>query len=253
MVSFGAGAVLVAGGVVAGVLGTAGGITSLVSYPALLLVGLSPFAANVANLVGLIACWPASAVVSGRELSGQSRWLRRGVPVAAAGGAVGTVLLLTTSSAVFTDVVPVLVALGSVALLVQPWLTARVGRDARDRWARVLVVVFGLSVYGGYFGAGSGVMLLVAALVMVNPNLPVANAVKNMLVGAAALAAALIVAFAARVEWGAALSLGCGLFIGSLCGPILARRLPESLIRWSVGLLGLTLAIALAIESITAR
>jgi uncharacterized membrane protein YfcA len=151
-------------------------------------------------------------------------------------------------SAVFADVVPVLVALGSVALLAQPWLTARVGRDAQDRWAAVLVVVFGLSVYGGYFGAGSGVMLLVAALVMVNPNLRVANAVKNMLVGAAAFAAALIVAFAAPVQWGPALCLGCGLFVGSLCGPILARRLPESLIRWSVGLLGLALAIALAIE-----
>ena len=250
MLSSGSTAVLVAGGLVAGVLGTAGGITSLVSYPALLLVGVPPFAANVANLVGLVACWPAAAVVSGPELSGQRGRLLRGLPAAAVGGAAGTVLLLTTPAGVFADVVPGLVALGSVALLIQPWLRSRVTRGAEDRWGVVLTVVFVLSVYGGYFGAGSGILLLVTALVLITSDLLVANALKNMLVGAAALTSAAILALAVPVDWAAALPLGCGLLMGSLCGPLVARRLPGPAIRWGVGILGLGLAVKLGIDAV---
>ena len=250
MMSFGAAMLLVAGGIVAGVLGTAGGITSLVSYPVLLVVGVPPFAANVANLVALVACWPASAAVSRRELTGQGRWLLRGLPVAALGGAVGSVLLLTTPAAAFADVVPGLVALGSLALLGQPYLTARVGAGTAKRRTGVLFLVLGLSVYGGYFGAGSGVMLLVTALVLITSNLPVANAVKNMLVGADVLASAVVLVLAGPVQWSAVLFLGCGLFLGSLCGPLLARRLPARVIRWGVGLLGLGLAAKLGIDAL---
>src|SRR3954468_1214821 len=85
----GTAAFLAAAGLVAGVVGTAGGITSLISYPALLAVGVPPLAADVANLVALVACWPGSALVSRRELAGAGRWLARGLPVAGAGAAGG--------------------------------------------------------------------------------------------------------------------------------------------------------------------
>src|SRR3569833_4747090 len=116
---------LVAAGVLAGVVGTGGGITSLVSYPALLAVGLSPLNADVANLVALVACWPGSALSSRRELAGSGRWLARGLPLAALGAAAGAILLLTTQSGVFERLVPILLAAGSLAQLLQPVLTRR--------------------------------------------------------------------------------------------------------------------------------
>src|SRR3954471_3322605 len=106
----GTAAFLAAAGVVAGVVGTGGGITSLVSYPALLAVGLPPLAADVANLVALVACWPGSALTSRRELTDSGRWLARGLPLAALGAAGGALLLLTTPSELFGHLVPFLLA-----------------------------------------------------------------------------------------------------------------------------------------------
>src|SRR3984957_17934311 len=106
---------LAAAGALAGLVGTAGGITSLVSYPALLFAGVAPLQANVANIVVLVACWPGSAAASRPELAGRGAWLRRWAVVAALGGTAGSVLLLVTPAGVFGRVVPFLVAIGSLA------------------------------------------------------------------------------------------------------------------------------------------
>lgn len=243
---------LVVGGVVAGALGTAGGITSLVSYPALLAVGLSPYSANVTNLVAAVLCWPASAAVSVREVSQRRGWLRLGLPAAAVGGLAGAVLFLTTSAGVFERLVPLLVALASVALILAPRLTSAALREAHRRGRPgpgALALVAVVSVYGGYFGAGSGVMLLAAALVLVDDRLPVANAVKNMLVGAGTLAAAVVLATYGPVDWHAALALGAGVLVGSFLGPVVVRRVPAAWVRWGVGLSGLGLAVYLAFSA----
>ena len=253
MASIGTGLLLVTGGFVAGIVGTAGGITSLVSYPVLLVAGLTPFAANAANLVALVASWPGSAAVSRREVREQRSWLPWGLGAAALGGAAGTVLLLTTPTEVFDRIVPLLVLLGSATLLLQPTLTRAVGRRFGHRqqglWyaALTLLVVAVVSVYGGYFGAGSGVMLLVTALVLLDGRMPVANAVKNMLAGASTAASAVVLVVAGPVAWWAVLPLGLGVFLGGLVGPVVARRLPAAVIRWVVALLGVALAVELAL------
>lgn len=123
---------IAAAGVLAGIVGTAGGITSLVSYPALLAMGVPALAANVANNVALVACWPGSALASRPELAGRGRWLRRWAWVAAAGGMAGAALLLATPSRDFGRIVPFLVATGSLVLLAQPWISARLSGAARD-------------------------------------------------------------------------------------------------------------------------
>src|SRR3954471_15128965 len=105
---------LTAAGVLAGLVGTAGAITSLISYPALLVAGLPALAANVANIIALVACWPGAALASQPELVGQRVWLRRWIPVAALGGAAGSLLLLSTPPGVFARMVPILVAAGSL-------------------------------------------------------------------------------------------------------------------------------------------
>lgn len=242
---------LVAAGAVAGLVGTAGGITSLVSYPALLLAGVAPLQANIANLVALVACWPGSAVASQPELRGRGPWLLRWGIVAAAGGIAGSVLLLNTSPGVFGRVVPFLVAAGSLALLLQPWLAARPAWQNGTGRGKALLLPAGvatLSVYNGYFGAGSGVLLLALLLLTTDPVLATANARKNMVVGAATITSAVLFAVLTRVDWAVVAALALGLFAGSLAGPWVARRLPPGILRWLVALTGLALAIRLWID-----
>ena len=241
---------LAGAGAVAGLVGTAGGITSLVSYPALLLAGIAPLQANVANIVALVACWPGSALASRPELAGKGEWLRRWGVVAALGGTAGSVLLLVTPTGVFGQVVPFLVVIGSLALLLQPRIAAwQARREAPGRGSLLLPVgLFALSVYNGYFGAGSGVLLLALLLLTAEPVLVSANALKNMLVGAATISSAVLFALFAHVDWAAVAPLAAGMFLGSLAGPRVARRLPPGLLRWLVALTGLALAVRLWVD-----
>lgn len=241
-----------AAGVLAGIVGTAGGITSMVSYPALLAAGLSPFQANLANLVGIVATWPASALASRRELDGLGRTIAPMLLASACGATSGTVLLLTTPTDVFDRIVPWLVLLGSGVLLAQPGISrwrARRGAPSSAHPGVAAGWVALISVYGGYFGAGSGVMLLTTSLILIDPRLPRANAVKNMLVGAACVTAAVLIVITTDVPWAETLSLGAGLFVGGLIGPRIARTLPPRLIRWAVAILGVVLAAQLALQA----
>jgi uncharacterized membrane protein YfcA len=238
---------LLVAGVLAGIVGTAGAITSLVSYPALLLAGVPALAANIANIVAITTTWPASALASRAELAGRRRWLRRYAPVAALGGALGTALLLRTSADTFERVVPFLVAIGSLALLVAPRLTARRRASAAantEPWWLAVGLLF-ISIYNGYFGAGAGVMTLALVLVASGDSLPVANALKNMLVGAATIAGALALLSFGHVRWDAVVPLGIGVFAGGTLGPRLARRIPERVLRPLVAAFGIGLAIQL--------
>jgi uncharacterized membrane protein YfcA len=236
--------VLAGAGVVAGAVGSAGGITSLVSFSALLAVGVPTRVADVANLVAVVACWPGSALTSRRELAGTGGSLAWGLPVAAGGAAAGAVLLLATPAGVFSRVVPFLVLLGAAALLAQPWLTARFPRQGHHEvlaWPLVGLV----AIYLGYFGAGSGVLVLAVMLVLIDDRLPEANAVKNMLVGAGSAASAVVFISAGPIDWSVIWPLALGLFGGGALGPLVARRLPASIVRWSVAALACALAIEL--------
>jgi uncharacterized membrane protein YfcA len=238
-------ALIAAAGVLAGIVGTAGGITSLVSYPALLAVGVPALPANVANIVALTACGPGSAVASRPELAGRGAWLRRWTGVAAVGGAIGAVALLATPPGAFSRVVPFLVAAGSLTLLLQPAISARRAGHARHDTLILAVGLLALSAYSGYFGAGSGVMTLGLLLITTDQHLARANALKNIVIGAATVASALTFVIVGPVRWSVVLPLGAGMLAGSMIGPRLARRLPAAVLRWLVALLGLGLAVRL--------
>ena len=237
--------VLVVAGAVAGMIGAAGGITSLVSYSALLAVGLAPLPANVANLVAAVACWPGSALTSRRELASTGHAMGPGLPVAAFAAGAGSALLLSTPPGVFTQVVPFLVAAASLALVLQPRLTARARLPANRSNPVAWPLVGAVSIYSGYFGAGSGIMLLVVLLVLVDDRLPEANAIKNMLLGVASLASSAVFVLAGPVEWAVVVPLAVGLFAGSTVGPVIARRVSATAVRWAVAALGLALAVTL--------
>jgi len=237
---------LVCAGLLAGVIGTAGGITSLISYPALLSVGLGPLAASVTNIVALVTCWPGSALSSRPELVGRRTWLRHWALVAAAGGALGSGLLLSTPAGLFSRVVPYLLVFAATCLLIQPRLSE--WQASHHAPANRLLLPFGLfavSVYNGYFGAGAGIMTLALLLLSVEESVARANALKNMLVGAATVVSAATFVVFGHVDWAAAAPLAAGLFIGSVLGPLVARRVPGNALRWLVALTGFGLAIRL--------
>lgn len=237
---------LLGAGTVAGTVGTAGGITSLISYPALLAAGLSPLVANVTNIVALVTCWPGSALASRPELAGQAPWLRRWAPLAVVGAVVGSGLLLSTPAGVFGQVVPFLLVFAAISLLLQPRLSAwqRQHQVGGDRFLLPCGLLF-VSLYNGYFGAGSGVTLLALLLLCVDQRIVTANALKNMFLGLASAVSALIFVVWGHVDWTAAAALGVGAFVGSTAGPPVARRVPGPVLRWLVALTGLGLAVRL--------
>jgi uncharacterized membrane protein YfcA len=235
---------LVGAGVLAGLVGSAGGITSLISYPALLAIGIPRLPASMTNSVALVTIWPGSAVGSRSELRGRAPWLRRWAPVAAAGGTAGAALLLLTPAGVFDRVVPWLVAFASLLLLIQPWVSSW-PRSDRSNQVIVGCGLFAVSIYGGYFGAGAGVMVLVLLLCTVDEDLPRANALKNTILGVANVIAAVAFVLFGPVRWSAAVLLALGLFVGSTVGPSITRRVPSTLMRVVIALAGLGLAVDL--------
>jgi uncharacterized protein len=235
--------VLVVSGVVAGVIGSAGGITSLVSYPALLAIGIPPLPANVTNVVALVASFPGAALGSRPELRGQFTWLRRWAPVAAVGSVLGVALLLLTPDQVFNHLVPYLLLLASLALYFQPRLSRWHESHVRRQGAMLGWGLFIVSVYSGYFGAGSGIMALALILLTVDPAFARANALKNMILGVATLVAALGFLAFGPVHLAAALSLGAGCLVGSFLGPSVARTIPGDVLRVIAAAFGVGLAV----------
>jgi hypothetical protein len=123
---------LVVAGVLAGVMGTAGGITSLISYPALLAVGIAPLPANVTNVVALVGSFPGAAIGSRPELRGQAPWLKRWALLVAVGGAAGVALLLLTPDSLFNHIVPFLLLAAALTLLFQPRISRWHARAQHD-------------------------------------------------------------------------------------------------------------------------
>ena len=244
---------LLAGGLAAGLSGTMAGLASLFSYPALLAAGLPAVAANVTNTVALTATSVGAAAGSRPELTGQWSTVRRFAAVVALGGALGAALLLVTPPGVFEKVVPVLVGGAAAVLLFQPRIRAAVlrrpERAGGERGAGPLVLagVLAVGVYGGYFGAAAGVMLLALLLVALPVSLLQGNAIKNVLLGLSNAVAAVAFAFFAPVAWWAVVPLALGALVGSRLGPVVARLLPATVLRVGIALAGFGLAVVLAV------
>jgi hypothetical protein len=239
-------ALLLGAGLLAGMVGSAGGTASLISYPALLAVGIPALAANMTNAVAFVASLPGSALGSRPELRGQGQWLRRWAPLAAVGGAAGAALLLLTPAGVFGRVVPFLVAFAAFALLLQPRVSAWQEKHLRKP-SRLLLPcgLFAVSVYDGYWGAGAGVMTLALLLLTVDQHLPRSNALKNMILGVADIVCSIGFVLFGPVHWAAAVPLALGLLVGSTVGPSLTRRVPGNIVRVVVALAGFGLAVHL--------
>lgn len=243
---------LVVAGLAAGLAGSIAGLASLFSYPALLAVGLPATAANVTNTVALAFSTLGAVAGSRPELLGQGGRARSLGVLSVVGGAAGAGLLLVTPSGVFERVVPFLVGGASVVLLlggrtppVVPGDTLIPPRRPPLVWGGVLLV----SVYGGYFGAAAGVLMLALLITTLPETLVRANGLKNLLLGLANIIAAVSFAILGPVSWHAVPPLAAGLIVGSWIGPAVARRLPSAPLRVAIAIAGLGLAVKLGLDA----
>ncbi|MGY1754505.1 sulfite exporter TauE/SafE family protein [Blastococcus sp. SYSU D01042] len=245
---------LVLAGIGAGLTGSIAGLASLVSYPALLATGIPPVTANVTNTVALVLNAVGSVSASRPELRGQGRRLRPLLVAAVLGGAAGMALLLLTPTEAFERIVPWLIAGASAAILVQrpPRELAAEGaqRPVRDpRW--LPLGTFAVAIYGGYFGAAAGVLLLAMYLLTTGEGLPRGNAMKNVVLGVANAVAAIGFVALTDVAWSAALPLALGFLVGGRIGPGVVRRAPQAILRTVIAVAGLGLAVHLGIQAYT--
>jgi uncharacterized membrane protein YfcA len=243
-------AVVAGAGVVAGAINAVAGGGTLVAFPALLGVGVGPLTANITCSVGLITGYAGGSVAYRRELAGQRDRFRALAPYAVLGGLAGAVLLLVTPPSTFRAVVPYLVLLSAALLGVQPLLSRALGMHQRDEGAVHWGARAGVglaAVYGSYFGAGLGVLLLAVLGVLVADGLQRLNALKGVLSLLINVVGAAVFVLSARVDWGYALLLAVGAFVGGTLGVSVARRLPAPLMRAAVVTLGISVGIGLLV------
>jgi uncharacterized membrane protein YfcA len=256
-------AALVAGaGLLAGAVNAVAGGGTLISFPALLAAGLPAVSANTTSSMGLLAGYVGGSVGYRRELTGQGPRIRALAVVSVLGGILGAVLLLVTPEDAFRSLVPYLVLLSCALLAAQPRLSAYVKRrreragppDADAEVPRhdisplVLVGVGLASVYGSYFGAGLGVLLLAVLGVLLQDGLQRLNALKGLLSLMVNLVGVLIFAVTGTVDWAFAAILAVSALAGGYFGVGIARRIPAPALRAAVVVFGTVVAVVLLVR-----
>jgi uncharacterized protein len=230
-------------GIGAGTINTVVGSGTLITFPALLTVGLAPVTANVSNTVGLTPGSLSGAIGYRAELAGQRRRTLILGTGSVLGGIIGAVLLLTLPAAAFKSIVPALIGMSLVLVMVQPWLSerlaARNGSDRTEVTPALWIGVFLTGIYGGYFGAAQGILLLALMGVLLTESLQRINGVKNVLAFLANAVAAVIFVFTADVDWVAAALVAAGAIIGGQLGARVGRRLPPGVLRAVIVVVGL--------------
>ena len=241
-------------GVAAGAINSVVGSGTLISFPVLLAIGLPPVSANITNTFGLVPGSFAGAWGYRRELAGQRRRVAWLLPASLVGGVGGALLLLVLPESAFAAIVPGLVLLALVLVVVQPRLQRALrARKARQAAAGVPVgqhgdamwiavpVTAATGVYGGYFGAAQGVLLLGALGAVLDEELQRINGLKNILAGSVNLVAALVFLVVApqEVSWALAGAVAVGSLVGGVLGSTFGRRLPSVLLRAVIVVVGL--------------
>jgi uncharacterized protein len=243
---------ILAVGLAAGTLNTIVGSGSLITFPTLLALGYPPVVANVSNTVGMVTGSISGVVGYRRELEGQWPRLRFLGGASLAGGLSGGLLLLALPASVFRTIVPVLILVACGLVAAQPRLARQraAGKGAvRAHGGPLLVVsVFATGVYGGYFGAAQGVILIALLGIFIDDGLQRLNALKNALAALVnGIAALLFIAFA-DVDWAAAGLLAAGAIAGGQIGASVGRRIPPAWLRGVIVAVGLVVAVRLFLD-----
>jgi uncharacterized protein len=250
MVHLGAGelALLGGAGLLAGGVNAVAGGGSLISFPAMLALGYGSVPANVTNNVALLPGYVGGTLAYREELSGQGGRARRLSATGAVGGLLGAILLDVSPPGVFEAIVPFLILLSCSLLVAQPAASRAVERRGHQgRPSMVHASVFLAAIYGGYFGAGLGIMLLAALGAFLPDDMQRLNALKGLLSLMISAAAVVYFAFFAPVVWAAAAVMAVTSLVGGQLGVRLARRLSATALRWVVVAFGTGVAIVLLV------
>jgi uncharacterized protein len=230
-------------GVVAGLINTVVGSGTLFTFPVLLGFGYAPVVANVSNTVGLVPSSAAGAFGYRRELSGQRNRTLRLAIASVLGGLAGAALLLTLPASAFKAIVPVFIAAALILILLQPRLSraleARRERAREHGGALTMVGVFAAGVYGGYFGAAQGIMLLAILTLSLDDELQRLNALKVVLAGIVNLVSGIVFVIVADIAWLPAVLIAAGSIIGAVIGARWGRRLSPRVLRGVIVVVGI--------------
>ena len=244
----GTAALLAGAGFGAGIVNAVAGGGSLITFPALLAAGYPSVTANVTNAVGVLPGYAGGSLAYRRELAGQSGRIRALAATSAAGAATGAALLLVSPPSVFEAIVPWLILAACGLLAVQPRVAAAArGRRTLPPAPALHAALFAATVYGGYFGAGLGIMLLAILGVFVDDGLQRLNALKGVLALLVAVVGAVGFAVFGPIAWDAAAIIGVTCLLGGAAGVGVARRLPAAALRAVVIAYGVSAAIVLLV------
>jgi uncharacterized membrane protein YfcA len=226
------------------------GSGTLITFPTLIAFGYSPVLANVSNTTGLAFGNVASIAAWRRELEGQrARALRLGA-ASVAGGVTGALLLFELPPSAFRSIVPVFIGLGVVLVLVQPLVSRILARRAREpsaggpRWAAASGL-FVVGMYGGYFGAGQGLLIIAVLGLAVADTLHRLTALRNVLAGSTNVVAAIAFVVATHIAWDAVVLVAAGSIAGGWAGVHVGRRLPPVAYRLVIATVGLAALVRL--------
>ncbi len=243
---------IVAAGIAAGTVNTVVGSGTLITFPVLLAFGYSPVTANVSNTIGLVPGSASGAFGYRRELAGQRRRALRLGGCTVAGAIIGAVLLLVLPASAFRAIVPAFIAAALALVVLQPRidraLARRRSRVAHEHGVLMPLAVFATGIYGGYFGAAQGILLLGILGVSLSQGLQRSNALKNVLAGLANAVSGLLFAVAADVAWAPAALIAAGSIVGGQLGSTYGRRLSPGALRGLIVVVGTAAIVKLLAE-----
>jgi uncharacterized membrane protein YfcA len=247
-VDAGTAALLAGAGFGAGVVNAVAGGGSLITFPALLAAGYPSVTANVTNSIAVLPGYVGGSLAYRRELGAQRGRIRALALTCAAGAATGAALLLVSPASVFEAIVPWLILAACALLAVQPRVAAWIARGQRSPSPVALhAALFLATVYGGYFGAGLGIMLLAILGVFIDDGIQRLNALKGLMSLLVAIVGAVAFAVFGPVAWDAAAIVGATCLLGGAAGVGVARRLPAAVLRGVVIAYGVVVAIVLLV------
>jgi uncharacterized protein len=240
--------------VTAGFINAMAGGGTLVSFPLLLAVGISPVVANVTNTVALVPGTIGGMWAQRDHFVSQRTRLLKLLPVAIVGGVAGGLLILNTSEDAFRSIIPYLILLATLLLAAQVqvknWVTRRIGHAHNEHHNPVYMMgaVFLAAIYGGYFGAGLGVILMAVLGLVTDENMTRLNFLKQALGFVINLAAAIYFAFSGKVDWMVAFVMIFGSLLGGWVGGKLAGKMKPEILRWIVVAAGLIATVAFFVK-----
>ncbi len=232
----------------AGIINALAGGGTLITFPVLTALGIPAVVANVTNTVALCPGYLGGTYAQRRDLKGQKKRLGVLIPAGIIGGVAGGFLLLQTGEKIFRELVPYLILFASLILAMQgnlkKWLIKRITsrKPGQDSFISIATIVPS-AIYGGYFGAGLGVIILAALGLFIEENLVRLNALKQLISLAVNVAAALFFVFSGKVFWLVAAIMAVSALIGGSIGGKLAGKLKPEILRWVVVTIGIVVSV----------